>query len=74
MIIEPARWQTNSIALNQSMANVAYIVAAVLFIFSLAGLSHQTTAQRGNVLGIVGMLLAIAATVFGVHDRRLRSP
>ena len=54
------------IALDQSMATVAYIVAAVLFIFSLAGLSHQTTARRGNMMGIVGMLLAIGATVFGV--------
>ena len=48
------------------MATVSYIVAGVLFIFSLAGLSTQSTARRGNILGIVGMLLAIAATVFGV--------
>ncbi len=57
---------SESMELNQSMATVAYIVAGVLFIFSLAGLSHQTTARRGNVLGIVGMLLAIGATIFGV--------
>jgi NAD(P) transhydrogenase subunit beta len=52
--------------LNESLATVAYIVAAVLFILSLAGLSHQTTARRGNVLGTIGMVLAIAATIFGV--------
>ncbi|TWU31580.1 NAD(P)(+) transhydrogenase (Re/Si-specific) subunit beta [Novipirellula artificiosorum] len=51
--------------LNQSLATVAYIIAAVLFIFSLAGLAHQTTAKRGNLLGIGGMILAIAATVLG---------
>ena len=51
---------------SQAMATVAYIVAAVLFIFSLAGLSNQATAQRGNTLGIVGMLLAIAATILGL--------
>ena len=57
---------TELIPLNQSFATVAYIVAAILFIFSLAGLSHQTSAARGNALGILGMLLAVAATVFGV--------
>ncbi len=54
------------IELNQSVAKVAYIVAAVLFVLSLAGLSHQTTARRGNLLGIIGMLLAVAATIFGM--------
>ena len=54
-----------SISLNQSLANVAYIAAGVLFILSLSGLSNQSSARRGNMLGIVGMILAIAATVFG---------
>ena len=54
-----------TISLSQSLANVAYIAAAVLFIFSLGGLSHQSTARRGNILGVVGMLLAILATIFG---------
>lgn len=54
------------IPLDQSMATVAYIVAAVLFVLSLAGLSNQTTARRGNLLGIGGMVLAIGATIFGV--------
>ncbi|MEC8553390.1 MAG: NAD(P)(+) transhydrogenase (Re/Si-specific) subunit beta [Planctomycetota bacterium] len=51
--------------LNQSLATVAYLAAAVLFIFSLGGLSNQETARRGNLFGILGMLLAIGATVFG---------
>ena len=55
----------DSIELSKSIANVAYIVAAVLFILSLGGLSKQTTASRGNWMGIVGMLLAIAATIYG---------
>ncbi len=54
------------IELNESIATVSYIVAGVLFILSLAGLSHQTTARRGNLLGTVGMALAIVATIFGV--------
>jgi NAD(P) transhydrogenase subunit beta len=57
---------TDLIPIDQSMATVAYIVAAVLFVLSLAGLSNQTTARRGNLLGIAGMLLAIGATIFGV--------
>ena len=39
---------SETVQLNESSAYVAYLVAGVLFIFSLAGLSHQTTARRGN--------------------------
>ncbi|MBN8882006.1 NAD/NADP transhydrogenase beta subunit [Salana multivorans] len=46
-----------------AVAQVSYLVAAVLFILSLAGLSKQTTALRGNLLGMVGMGLALAATI-----------
>ncbi len=41
----------------------AYIGAAVLFILSLGGLSHQETARRGNLYGMIGMAVAIVATV-----------
>ncbi|CAL8972256.1 NAD(P) transhydrogenase subunit beta [Propionicimonas sp. T2.31MG-18] len=40
-----------------------YIVAGVLFILSLAGLSKQTTARSGNIAGMVGMALALVATI-----------
>lgn len=43
----------------------AYLVAAILFILSLSGLSHQESARRGNAFGIVGMAIAIIATAFG---------
>ena len=42
---------------------VAYLGAAVLFILSLGGLSTQETARRGNIYGMVGMAIAIIATV-----------
>ena len=52
-----------------SVAQAAYLVAAVLFILSLAGLSKQETARRGNILGMVGMGVAIVATiVLALHD------
>ena len=43
----------------------AYIVAAILFIFSLAGLSKHETSQQGNNFGIAGMAIALIATIFG---------
>jgi H+-translocating NAD(P) transhydrogenase subunit beta len=46
----------------ETLPNVAYLVAAVLFIRSLGGLSNQETARRGNLLGIIGMIIAMAAT------------
>ncbi len=47
----------------QTFINLAYLVAAVLFIFGLKGLTHPRTAVRGNLLGASGMLLAILATL-----------
>ncbi|WP_418276477.1 Re/Si-specific NAD(P)(+) transhydrogenase subunit beta [Isoptericola jiangsuensis] len=46
-----------------SVVQATYVVAGVLFILSLAGLSKQESARRGNVLGMVGMALALVATV-----------
>jgi NAD(P) transhydrogenase subunit beta len=51
-----------------------YLVAAVLFVLSLAGLSKQETARRGNLLGMVGMGLALAATVVLSVDSSQRDP
>lgn len=48
----------------QGLVTVAYIGATILFILSLGGLSHQETARRGNIYGVIGMALAILATIF----------
>jgi len=48
---------------SQGLISAAYIVAALLFIFSLAGLSKQETAETGNWYGIVGMAIALVATI-----------
>ena len=45
------------------LLTVAYLIAGVLFIRSLGGLSRQETAGRGNTFGILGMALAIAVTL-----------
>ncbi len=49
--------------MSHGIVTAAYIVAAVMFILSLAGLSHQETAKRGCYLGIAGMTIALIATV-----------
>ena len=51
--------------MSLSLATVAYLGAAILFILSLGGLSNPETSRRGNLFGMVGMALAVLATVFG---------
>lgn len=50
--------------MSQNLITVAYIGASALFILSLAGLSNQETAQKGNIYGISGMAIAFIATAF----------
>ncbi|MDF3126290.1 Re/Si-specific NAD(P)(+) transhydrogenase subunit beta [Rheinheimera sp. 1928-s] len=52
--------------MTQGLITASYIVAAAFFIASLAGLSQQETARRGNWLGILGMTIALLATIAGV--------
>ena len=47
---------------------VSYIGAAILFILSLAGLSQQETARRGNIYGFIGMVIAIVVTILGIQS------
>ncbi|SSW64567.1 Re/Si-specific NAD(P)(+) transhydrogenase subunit beta [Achromobacter agilis] len=51
--------------MSQSLATVAYLGAAILFILSLGGLSNPETSRRGNLFGMIGMALAVLATVLG---------
>ena len=51
--------------MSSSLATISYIGATILFILSLGGLSNQETSRRGNLYGMVGMALAVLATVFG---------
>ncbi len=45
---------------------MAYIVASILFILALGGLSNQETARKGNYYGMAGMAIALVATVVGI--------
>ncbi|WP_251152050.1 Re/Si-specific NAD(P)(+) transhydrogenase subunit beta [Cellulosimicrobium sp. Marseille-Q4280] len=55
-----------------SVAQAVYVLAALLFVLSLAGLSRQETARRGNVAGAVGMVLALGATIVLALDTSRR--
>ena len=49
--------------MSVGLVAAAYIVAAILFIFSLAGLSKHETSKQGNTFGIIGMAIALIATI-----------
>lgn len=51
--------------MSAGLVQAAYIVAAIFFIMSLAGLSKQESARAGNYYGITGMTIALIATIFG---------
>ena len=51
--------------MTSSLTTVAYVGAIVLFILSLGGLSNPETSRRGNLYGIIGMTIAVLATVLG---------
>ncbi|MDT7833984.1 Re/Si-specific NAD(P)(+) transhydrogenase subunit beta [Aquabacterium sp. OR-4] len=51
--------------MTSSLATVSYIGATILFILSLGGLANPETARRGNLFGMIGMTVAVLATVLG---------
>jgi len=51
--------------MNDGLATVSYIGATILFVLSLGGLSNPETSRRGNLYGIIGMTVAVLATVLG---------
>ncbi|MBX3439375.1 MAG: NAD(P)(+) transhydrogenase (Re/Si-specific) subunit beta [Planctomycetaceae bacterium] len=54
--------------MSKTWIDLAYLIASVLFILGLKGLTHPRTAVRGNLLGAVGMLVAVLVTLF---DRQI---
>ncbi len=51
--------------MSESLVTISYIGATILFILSLGGLSHPETSRRGNLYGMIGMAIAVLATIFG---------
>src|SRR5512134_42815 len=51
--------------MSATLATVSYIGATILFILSLGGLSNPETSRRGNLYGMIGMTIAVLATVLG---------
>ncbi|MCO5269755.1 MAG: Re/Si-specific NAD(P)(+) transhydrogenase subunit beta [Brumimicrobium sp.] len=54
--------------ISGGIQTAAYLFASILFILSLGGLSSQESAKRGVLFGIVGMIIAVLATILGVED------
>ncbi|OED50853.1 NAD(P) transhydrogenase subunit beta [Endozoicomonas sp. (ex Bugula neritina AB1)] len=53
--------------MSEGLLVAAYLVAALMFVMSLAGLSRQDSAKNGNIYGIAGMVIAILATLGHAH-------
>src|SRR2546423_4849560 len=51
--------------MSVTLSTVAYLGAVILFILSLGGLSNPETSRRGNLYGMIGMTIAVLATLFG---------
>ncbi|MCR9256662.1 MAG: NAD(P)(+) transhydrogenase (Re/Si-specific) subunit beta [Alphaproteobacteria bacterium] len=49
--------------MSESLAGFLYLVASILFILALRGLSHPTTSRQGNMFGMIGMAIAIFTTL-----------
>ena len=53
--------------LSHDVQAIAYLISATLFVLSLKGLTHPSTARRGNTLGMAGIAIAIVATLLGAE-------
>lgn len=51
--------------MTEGIITAAYIIASILFILGLGGLSRQESARRGNIYAMLGMFIAISATILG---------
>ena len=51
--------------MSTTLSTVSYLGAIILFILSLGGLSNPESSRRGNLYGMIGMTIAVLATVLG---------
>ncbi|MBN1853195.1 MAG: NAD(P)(+) transhydrogenase (Re/Si-specific) subunit beta [Pirellulales bacterium] len=52
---------------SATWANLGYLISATFFIFGIKGMTHPRTAVRGNMLGAIGMILAVLVTLWQFH-------
>ena len=50
-----------------NLVAIAYVISGILFILALRGLSSPESSRRGNIFGMLGMLIAVLATLFSVN-------
>tara|TARA_B100001564_G_C20640493_1_gene671892 strand:+ start:378 stop:1769 length:1392 start_codon:yes stop_codon:yes gene_type:complete len=50
--------------MSENLTAISYLISAIFFILALKGLSHPESARNGNVMGIIGMIVAIVTTAF----------
>ena len=60
--------------MSATLATASYIGATILFILSLGGLSNPESSRRGNLYGMIGMTIAVLATVTGPTSPRPAMP
>jgi H+-translocating NAD(P) transhydrogenase subunit beta len=60
--------------MSSTLLTVSYLAAAMLFVLSLGGLSNPETSRRGNLYGMIGMAIAVLATVLGPHVTKAAYP
>jgi NAD(P) transhydrogenase subunit beta len=60
--------------MSPTLLTVSYLAAAILFVLSLGGLSNPENSRRGNLYGMIGMAIAVLATVLGPHVTKAAYP
>src|SRR4029077_13351997 len=60
--------------MSSSLVTVAYLGATILFILSLGGLSNPESSRRGNLYGMIGMAVAVLATMLGPQVTKAAYP
>ncbi len=50
--------------MSENLTAISYLISAIFFILALKGLSHPESARNGNIMGIIGMIIAIFTTLF----------
>ena len=50
--------------MSENLTAISYLISAIFFILALKGLSHPESARNGNIMGIIGMVIAIVTTLF----------